>query len=495
MIRRRLLIATALLSALLPACSLSIPAASAPQLFPLALPTQASSDPVGATALPVRPNYSAGELVDYIAQSGDTLPALAARFNTTMAEIRAANPVIPNDATTMPQGFPMKIPIYFKALWATPYKMLPDSAFVNGPRDVGFNTSAFVASKPGWLRNYRAYAGYQYRSGAEIVDYVATNYSVSPRLLLAILEYKAGALSQPEPPDKTYILDFPQPIYEHAPYIVYTQLFWAANTLNNGYYGWRSGKLTEFDLPDGTIFRPDPWQNAASIALMNFFNTLLPKEAYLQATSPEGFARTYATLFGDPWAADQPHIPGSLEQPTFSLPFRPGEVWAFTGGPHTAWGFGEPLAALDFAPPAVAGGCLSTDLWATAVADGVVARSGMGEVVLDLDGDGDERTGWAVFYLHLATVGRAPIGAHLKAGDPVGHPSCEGGESTGTHVHIARKYNGEWIPAEGMLAFNLEGWVAHNGSYAYLGSLTRLTHTVTACVCSNQGTFIMSEKR
>jgi murein DD-endopeptidase MepM/ murein hydrolase activator NlpD len=141
------------------------------------------------------------------------------------------------------------------------------------------------------------------------------------------------------------------------------------------------------------------------------------------------------------------------------------------------------------------GGCQNTDLWATAVADGVVARSGTGEIVLDLDGDGDERTGWAIFYLHLATDGRASLGVYLKAGDPVGHPSCEGGEATGTHVHIARKYNGEWIPAEGTLAFNLEGWVAHNGNYPYLGTLTRLTHTVTACVCSNQGTFISSEKR
>jgi hypothetical protein len=228
---------------------------------------------------------------------------------------------------------------------------------------------------------------------------------------------------------------------------------------------------------------------------MNFFNTLMPKDAYLLAISPEGFAYTYASLFGDPWAADQPHIPGSLEQPAFSLPFHPGEVWAFTGGPHTAWGFGEPLAALDFAPPSVAGGCLSTDLWATAVADGVVARSEFGEVVLDLDGDGDERTGWAVFYLHVGTEGRAPLGATLKAGDPVGHPSCEGGESTGTHVHIARKYNGEWVLAEGTLAFNLEGWVAHNGNFPYQGILTRLTHTVVACVCSNQGTFISSEKR
>jgi hypothetical protein len=141
-----------------------------------------------------------GELVEYIAQNGDTLPALAARFNTSVEEIREANPVIPQDATTMPPGFPMKIPIYYLPLWGTAYQSIPDHAFVNGPAQIGFSTSAFVASTSGWLKNYRVYAGEKMRTGAEMVDYVATNYSVSPQLLLALLEYQTGALTQPEPP-------------------------------------------------------------------------------------------------------------------------------------------------------------------------------------------------------------------------------------------------------------------------------------------------------
>ena len=132
---------------------------------------------------------------------------------------------------------------------------------------------------------------------------------------------------------------------------------------------------------------------------------------------------------------------------------------------------------------------------ATAIADGLVVRSEYGEIVLDLDGDGEERTGWNIFYLHLATEKRAPAGAVLRAGEPVGFPSCEGGSSTGTHVHIARKYNGEWIPAEGILAFNLEGWIAHNGSQPYLGTLTRNNQVVKACTCSNQASFIRSDRR
>ena len=120
----------------------------------------------------------------------------------------------------------------------------------------------------------------------------------------------------------------------------------------------------------------------------------------------------------------------------------------------------------------------------------MVARSEYGEVMLDLDGDGDERTGWNIFYLHVATIGRAPLGAVLETGDPVGYPSCEGGTSTGTHIHMARKYNGEWIEADWTLPFVMEDWIPHIGSAPYLGTLTRQSQVVTACDCSNQKSFI-----
>ena len=446
-------------------------------------------------AFPSRPRYAPGELVDYTAQAGDTLPALASRFNTTVEEIREANSFIPLSATTMPPGMPMKIPIYYLPLWGSPYQIIPDSLFINGPAQVGFDIEQFVASHPGWLKDYSIYAADANRSGANLVEYVAHYYSVSPRLLLALLEYQAGALTQAEISPGSD--EFPLGYRRWNRKGLFLQLTWAANQLNDGYYLYRMQRLTSIEYSNGRIERFDPWQNAATVSLHNYFNTLLDYDAYLQAISPQGFAQTYSALFGDPWQNDQPHIPGSLEQPPFSLPFEPGDVWALTGGPHPAWGSAEPLAALDFAPPSKSAGCIPSGVWATAVADGVVVRSELGQVMLDLDGDGDERTGWDVFYLHVATESRVPLGAVLKQGDPIGHPSCEGGSATGTHVHIARKYNGEWMPAEGvqgLLAFNLEGWVAHNGSQIYLGTLTRNSQTVVACTCSNFKSFIQTDR-
>ncbi|MDR3574851.1 MAG: LysM peptidoglycan-binding domain-containing protein [Anaerolineaceae bacterium] len=479
-----------LMAQLVSACSVApVPINSADEATPQTVPTHTSAGP---TPLPTRPPYQPGQLVDYIAQTGDTIPALAAHFNTKVDEIMASNPIIPANVTTLPPGMPMKIPIYYQPLWGTPFKIIPDSLFVNGPAQIGFNTVQFVDSQPGWLKNdHEAADGGILMSGGELVQHVADIYSISPRLILAILEYQTGALSQStiSDPGNPYLLGNIDTMHQG----LYNQILWAVNTLNNGYYGWRTGDLTSFDHVDGTLERPDPWQNAASVALQYYFSQTMSDDDYSKATQSNGIAKTYQQLFGNPWANVQPHIPGSLQQPPLNFPFLPGQFWAFTGAPHTGWGSGDPLAAIDLAPPSEVTSCNPSPLWARAMADGVVARTDTGLVELDLDGDGDPRTGWVLFYLHIATDGSAKVGQRLKVGDPVGHPSCEGGEATGAHVHIARLYNGEWIPASGPLALNLEGWIAQSDGTAYQGNLVRYSQVVRACPCSDKPSQVQAD--
>jgi hypothetical protein len=126
----------------------------------------------------------------------------------------------------------------------------------------------------------------------------------------------------------------------------------------------------------------------------------------------------------------------------------------------------------------------------TAAAPGVVVRSENGVVVLDLDGDGQEQTGWDLLYLHVASAGRVSQGARLEAGDYIGHPSCEGGVATGTHLHIARKFNGEWMLADGPLPFVLSGWRAQAGSQPYEGALVRGSSLAVACRCASSDTLV-----
>ncbi len=448
-----------------------------------------------ATSTPYtsRPKYKPGELVEYTAQTGDTIPGLAGRFNTSEEEIFAANPIIPADVSTLPPGMPMEIPIYYLPLWGSQFQIMPDSAFVNGPAATEFDTQSFVDAYPGWLKDYKDYAGKENRNGAEIVDYVAINFSVSPRLLLALLEYHAGALTELEEPDTPYTLGYVEPKTHKK---MYMQLIWAANTLNNGFYGWRNGSLTEFDREDGHLERPDPWQNAASVGIQYYFSRTQAEVKYEKAIGAEGLFETYTKLFGNPHADNRIHIPGSLKQPDFLLPFPRGRTWTLTGAPHTGWGKALPFSALDFAPPTEFSGCFVAEPqhFTTAVASGMVTRVDRGLIILDLDMDGDERTGWAILYLHIATPERVKLGTIVNAGDYLGYPSCEGGTSTGTHIHIARKYNGEWISADGPIPFDMEGWIPHDGEKAYKGTLSRNGIIVRASSVSDAYSQITSGK-
>jgi len=190
-------------------------------------------------------------------------------------------------------------------------------------------------------------------------------------------------------------------------------------------------------------------------------------------------------MFGDPWTRATEianFFPPNFNQPEMTLPIEPNITWSLTGGPHSAWGADGPLAALDFAPRGDKSGCTVTTTWVVAMAPGLVVRSENGVVMVDMDGDGHEQTGWDTMYLHIATRGRVPVGTWVERNDHIGHASCEGGNSTGTHTHIARKYNGEWMLADGPIPFVLSGWTTIAGDKPYLGRLVKGNKVITADV-------------
>jgi hypothetical protein len=198
-------------------------------------------------------------------------------------------------------------------------------------------------------------------------------------------------------------------------------------------------------------------------------------------------------MFGDPWqsaAAVEPLYLQSLAQPPLELPFASGESWSLTGGPHVAWNTGTPPGALDFSPIIHLPPCAPSPAWVTASAPGLVVRVGNGVVAVDLDGDGLEQTGWVLIYMHVAEQDRIVLGTWVDTNAPLGHPSCEGGTATGTNLHIARKYNGEWIAADGPLPLVLSGWTAHYGERAYAGTLEKDGRVVSAKSDGSSGSTI-----
>jgi LasA protease len=100
-----------------------------------------------------------------------------------------------------------------------------------------------------------------------------------------------------------------------------------------------------------------------------------------------------------------------------------------------------------------------------------------------LDYDGNEYSGWTILYMHLESRDRVAAGKKVMLAERLGHPSCEGGYSNGTHVHVARRFNGEWIAADGPIPFVLSGWVASGTGYEYDGYLNKGDRTIEACDC------------
>jgi LasA protease len=450
-----------------------------PSRTPFLKPTRAPGTPI-LTPTPDQPHIlptQRTEAEQYTVQANDTLGKIAQRYGVDIGSLTTANNLA--DPDHLEVGQVLTIPVTTPAVDGPDFKIIPDSELVYSPATVNFDLAGFIHKTHGYLNSHSGEIDSVTYDSVEIVARVAREYSVNPRLLLAILEYQSGWVTQNNIPDRkrAYPVGF-----ENANYAsLYRQLSWAANNLNRGFYLWQINAASTWLTSDGALIKISPSINAGTAGVEYFFSLLLDKSAWQQAVSPQGFYQTYNDLFGYPFDYTvEPLLPAGLAQPKFQLPFEEGQVWSFTGGPHAGWGDGSAWAALDFAPPGEAQGCVLSDAWVVAVTDGVIIRSGFGEVVEDLDGDGFEQTGWTVLYLHIDKHERVAAGTSVHAGDRIGHPSCEGGVSEGTHTHLARRYNGEWIAADGPIPFNLDGWISHGAGVEYDGTLRRDDQVVEA---------------
>jgi LasA protease len=417
----------------------------------------------------------------YYTQSGDSVPALAKRFNVTTSEI-TSTAQLPSTGLIDP-GTLLLIPDRISEPTSPNIQIMPDNEIIFSATSVDFNVKKFIDDAGGYLSTFREYLGSSgWVDADEAIAKLAYENSINPRILLGVLDYESRWVTG-QPVDLMHT-EYPMGYQDYHYKGMFIQMVWALNQLSNGYYGWRAGTLTYLTFPDGTKLRIDPRLNAGTVAIQYLFSRLHSQSQWAQIIDPQnGFPVMYSNMFGDPWLRAErvnPIFPPGLAQPELAFPFQANVKWSYTGGPHGAWEHEGALAAIDFAPATDHGGCEETPTWITSASTGLVVRSGGGVVVVDLDGDGYEQTGWDLLYLHVAALDRVKLGTWLEIGDRIGHASCEGGVSTGTHLHFARKYNGEWIAADGAVPFVLNGWRAVNGSKPYEGKLVRGDQTIIA---------------
>jgi murein DD-endopeptidase MepM/ murein hydrolase activator NlpD len=314
------------------------------------------------------------------------LGEIAQRYSISVNQLTEANKL--SDPNSLEVGQLLSIPVVTPQPNGPAMKIIPDSELVYGPLSASLDIAGFIQSKGGFLAGYSQDVDGVTMNSAQVVQLIAEDYSVNPRLLLAVLEYRSGWVTNPTP-DPGLVQD---PFgYIDSWYVgLYRQLAWVSIQFNSGFYRWRADAVTDWVLSDGSVVPIDPTINAGTAGVQNFFAQLDDYPTWLKDISADGFTATYTRLFGNPFdLAIEPLIPVNISQPTLLLPFGSGETWSFTGGPHLAWDAGTPFGALDFAPPGEGQGCVESDAWVTAVADGLVTRTGIGVVILDLDGDGN----------------------------------------------------------------------------------------------------------
>ncbi len=380
-------------------------------------------------------------------------------------------------ATANPTPGPTAVPVGAVARPAATYplaEMLPDNELVYGYTRQTFDTAAFVAEQGGYLARYNEVVDGEVLSGAAVVQQVAEDFSVNPALLLALIQAYGRWVTDPNPPERSF------PVGEPLPGL-FAGLSAAADGLNRLYYGHRHDDLRVFPVANGRQVALER-TNAATFALVGYLSRNVPLAEWAGLREPSRVSLAYARLFGDPAAKTPPGEPNPPPAMSLALPFQPGEVWYYVLGPHSPWGVGGPRAAVDFAPPpASVSGCAPSPAWVTAVADGVVLRSRTSGVVVDVAAPGFppddfEGSGWVHVYTHLSPLERVAAGTRVRAGDRLGHPSCDGSLVPEARLAFSRRFNGEWVPVdEARAPLSLGDWTALPGPEPGSGWLVHRT--------------------
>ena len=436
-----------------------------------------------ASALPI-PTPSARLIETYVVQAGDTLGGISLAYGVSLEELVTLNGLGSAEAI-LSVGQALQVPLNVSRT-GPGLVLMPDSEVVYSPAYLDFDVAAFLETQGGYLATLTEEVNGELLSGAEIFERVARQYSVGPRVLLALVEYYGGWVTVSQPARLS--LGPSNPYYEYG---FFLQLSWAANRVNQGYYDYKREGCVAVRFSDGSRALVPEGLNAGSVGLQNILALNGTWETWLPEM--EAFLETYQRLFGDPFArAVEPLVPIDLTQPPLRLPWETGETFYYTGGPHAAYGSRSAWAAVDFVPPDIKGSCYYSQKNVTAAADGRVFLGETGEMYLDLayadregqgDSDGNLETGWVLLYLHVVARDDVRHGQFVTAGTPLGYASCEGGIGDSSHVHLARRYNGEWIAADGPVPLVLSGWRFQADVRQYDGTMVRDGVVKTACEC------------
>ncbi len=309
-----------------------------------------------------------------------------------------------------------------------------------------FDIEAFLASQAPHLLPY-----------AEHISHWAGYSSISPRVLLALMEQQSGVLRNPNVSSQQMAQpfatlsakkDFASQLQDVADQLATRLYSEPTHPAAGEFASRRSASAVDFLFTSPAV--DDLSQSAAD---------------QQQLSAAQKFAAIYAQLFAEEFtplhnASDVVHsqnTPVILAGPAngfLQFPFPIGQSW-HVGGAHTNTGSGNyPMSSLDMSQSGGWGSNQSA-IWVAASAAGSFKRhsSCFAEVV--------HSGGWSTTYYHLMNI-QYSTGANVSKNTKIANPAntqpqalCDGGSSTGPHQHWSLKQNGSWTHLNGVY---VSGW-------------------------------------
>ncbi len=314
--------------------------------------------------------------------------------------------------------------------------LLSNSAFIYTPAEMlTFNIESYLGTNAPALVNF-----------SEIISHWSGYSSISPKIIIALIEYQTGLVSA----ENTNAVELYAPLGNLSEKTGFSeQVRDVAVRLADQFY--QNGNNSQLALQQ-IMMQNDGVQRSKPASFVDIFYQLFPLEEEKQheeRSSNVGFPS------------------GALPPDTLlQLPYPVGESWRF-GGSHTSSGSGSyPQSSLDFF--AASGGGWGTDTsgyWVSASTGGTAVRHSSCSV--EVISPGGE---WSTSYYHLDNV-QITTNQGVSRNTPLANYAdnepqalCNGGSSTGPHVHFSLKQNGLYSDLNGV---KLSGYSVHTGQTSY----------------------------
>jgi len=306
-------------------------------------------------------------------------------------------------------------------------------------------------------------------------------YSINPKILISLMEAKSGILTNPTEQsiakpfgDLSNKASFAEQVKDVASQL--TKRFYAFRRLSHDQESTQR-HLLKLIVPTsaatvaikGVLTTHDKDNVIGNDDFYNFFtayeNVFLEGKTAL--LNQHVLVKNNKPISNE--SANKPQTSAAAAAPTMYLPWSSGWSWR-AGGAHGNDGSSWPLSALDFYYPSNNGGWGGNKPYVYSAHGGTVTRYSSCSMRVT------HSSGIATSYYHMDNL-QYNTGSYVNAGTYIGRYAnnynqalCQGGQSTGPHLHMALLRNGYW---ESLNGYYLSGYYVKTGSSQYDSNCSR----------------------